>query len=957
MAHGETSFHPRADPASHPLPIDPRIQIDSMWSTARAVEPGAGTPLPIDEEIDLPKPFGNYTLLRRLAVGGMAEVYVGKTKGIGGFEKLVAIKVIHPRYSEDEHFVTMLVEEAKISVLLNHVNIAQTFDLSCIDGTYYIVMEFIEGADAYRVMRKAAEIKRALPIDICAFIAAEVCLGLDYAHRKRDSEGRPLGIVHRDISPQNILISYAGEVKIIDFGIAKAAARSTQTEAGVIKGKYYYMSPEQAWGDPVDHRSDIFSTGVVLYELLTGRGLYTEDNVPLLLDKVRKAEIAPPETRRPSVPKELSQIVMKALARDPDKRFQSAQEMSQALTSFLYATNPTFTAGHLADLMGTLFPEEVQRHSAMVKLPPLEEPLAPEDAEKAADTNSSASHPLFDLADEDDEADATRNDILPFRRKLAAQRAENAAERDAQAQGAERVTKPAAGVEKRAEAGRPTFRPPRLQLTQPAVFDDTTAKKLPSPDVLAQAAGSDTITAPRVGPGGSWVSPVQAFDDMTTNPRRVPDEPTDDTHAAAEWDEPTKLKGDGAWEDENQDHTLVDPSNLARAVDALRAAHEATSERGKVNVSWAVQRAPARHGKGDRHPIPQAADVPKAAPSRASGKPDPRPRSATPAPVVMPAPAAVGVAPAVIGGPAPGSSQGPVAPVPAPVPRPTAGPDAFPTSQPTAPYPLQPGEAPPQPWPAPAATVSSAWPAPAGSFSSAGPVAPGLSAASFSPAGPVAPGPSAASFSPAGPVAAGPVPAASSDPFGPPPPHPSAQITGGFKVLEPEGRKTLLGVVAWVLGIAIAVGLAIAVTFGRGPPPAFEIISSPTGAQVTIDGQRIPGVTPILYRQGLEEGRSYVIEVSLPGYQPSTRTLTASSGTQRQFFVLIAIPAQLRVETDPPGVDVVVNGASRGSSPVEVTGLAAGQEVEVRAQFPGRGVVIRRVQLGSGTTVERISSP
>ncbi|MBZ0116119.1 MAG: protein kinase, partial [Sandaracinaceae bacterium] len=298
----------------------------------------------LSDSLDLPKAFGPYTLLRRLAVGGMAEVYVAKTKGIGGFEKLVAIKVIHPRFSEDAHFVQMLVEEAKISVQLTHVNIAQTFDLGCIDDTYYIAMELIEGADTYRVQRRLEDRKIPMPLDIAAFIGAEVCNGLAYAHRKRDHEGRPLGIVHRDISPQNVLVSYSGEVKLVDFGIAKAALRGGQTEVGVIKGKYYYMSPEQAWGDPVDGRTDIFATGILLHELLTGVMVYQEENVPALLDRVRKADVPSPRKRRPDVPPELEAIVMKAVAREPADRYPSAQAMAQDLMRFLYAANPTFTA-------------------------------------------------------------------------------------------------------------------------------------------------------------------------------------------------------------------------------------------------------------------------------------------------------------------------------------------------------------------------------------------------------------------------------------------------------------------------------------------------------------------------------------------------------------------------------------------------------------------------------------
>ena len=375
-------------------------------------------PLAIDENLDLPRPFGPYTLMRRLAVGGMAEVYVGKTKGIGGFEKLVAIKVIHPRYSEDEHFVKMLVEEAKISVLLNHVNIAQTFDLGAIDDVYYIAMELIEGADAYRVMRKCADAKKALPVDTCAFIVSEMCNGLDYAHRKRDpSTQQPLGIVHRDISPQNILISFAGEVKIVDFGIAKAASRSEHTEAGVIKGKYYYMSPEQAWGDPMDHRSDIFSTGVVLYELLTGRMLYNDDNIPLLLDKVRKAEIAPPEKRRPSIPKSLSDVVMGALRKEPGDRYQSAQEFGHALTQWLYTNSPTFNATRLGDLMLALFPSENARSSGLVDIPSSAISVIPSSipAPQIAPKPLMQIASLSDLGAEDGE-DVTRHDVLPYRK-------------------------------------------------------------------------------------------------------------------------------------------------------------------------------------------------------------------------------------------------------------------------------------------------------------------------------------------------------------------------------------------------------------------------------------------------------------------------------------------------------------------------------------------------------------
>ena len=456
------------------------------------------------DAMDLPRPFGPYTLLRRLAVGGMAEVYVARAKGIGGFEKLVAIKVIHPRFSEDEHFIQMLVEEAKISVLLTHVNIAQIFDLGCIDDTYFIVMEYIEGADAYRLLRRANDRKKKLPFDICAYVAGEVCNGLDYAHRKRDAEGKPLGIVHRDISPQNVLISYAGEVKLVDFGIAKAALRTGQTEAGVIKGKYYYMSPEQAWGDPMDHRSDIFSTGVVLYELLTGEMLYQEDNIPQLLDKVRKAEIKPPSHKRRDVPQELSAIVMKAVAKRPQDRFQSAHEMAQELASFLYRTSPSFTAQRVADAMGTLFEEEIRRFGSPVssrtsserRLPSEPPPGAFADDEPTVSLAAMAPDEfapdptksiIFDLDEDEGE---TRNDVLPYRRRLELERQrKERAEQEAERRRSARPPPPAAPVAAVGAPPKPARMPavaypddaPTAQVTeQPPEWDDSTLASAPA---------------------------------------------------------------------------------------------------------------------------------------------------------------------------------------------------------------------------------------------------------------------------------------------------------------------------------------------------------------------------------------------------------------------------------------------------------------------------------------------
>lgn len=282
-----------------------------------------------------PQTLGAYELIAPLATGGMAELFVAKTAGVSGFEKQVALKVIHPNFSSDPDFVRMLVDEAKLAVQLQHMNIVQTYDLGQVDGQYYIVMELIDGADLYKVLKTASKQGLEFPIDVAAHVTSEVATGLDYAHRKSDPMGRPLQIVHRDISPQNVLVSREGEIKIVDFGIAKAALRNQQTQAGVIKGKYFYMSPEQAWGAKIDSRTDVFSTGILLHEMLAGEMLYLEDDLDRLLEKVRGANVQPPSRKRRGIPAELDAIVMKALAKRPEDRFQTAADLSNALVRFL----------------------------------------------------------------------------------------------------------------------------------------------------------------------------------------------------------------------------------------------------------------------------------------------------------------------------------------------------------------------------------------------------------------------------------------------------------------------------------------------------------------------------------------------------------------------------------------------------------------------------------------------
>ncbi|HEX8438703.1 serine/threonine-protein kinase, partial [Archangium sp.] len=308
-----------------------------------------------------PIPFGKYLLLDRINIGGMAEVWRGKMFGAGGFERLVAIKRILPNIAEDDEFISMFIDEAKISVQLNHANVAQIYELGQISNSYFIAMEYIPGKDMRAIFDRCRKKGEPAPVPLVAFMVSKMCEGLDYAHRKKDNMGRDLNIVHRDISPQNILISFEGEVKVIDFGIAKAAGKATKTQAGILKGKFGYMSPEQIRGLPLDRRSDIFAIGVCLYEMLTGERLFVGDSDFSVLEKVRKAEVAPPSTYNKRIPEALEKIVLKALARDVDERYQYANELGDDLQRFLLTSESIFSRKDLMQYMKSTFAEDVER--------------------------------------------------------------------------------------------------------------------------------------------------------------------------------------------------------------------------------------------------------------------------------------------------------------------------------------------------------------------------------------------------------------------------------------------------------------------------------------------------------------------------------------------------------------------------------------------------------------------
>lgn len=332
-----------------------------------------------DEEVVDGTKFGQYVLIEKIATGGMAEVWKARMRGVEGFQKIVAIKKILPHLSDNQDFIEMFVDEAKLAAQLNHNNIIHIYDLGKIQSSYYIAMEYIDGFDLKAILRRGQERDHPMTVELALFIASKLASALDYAHRKKDFEEKEMGLVHRDVSPQNVLVSQEGDIKLCDFGIAKAASKASHTQAGALKGKLQYMSPEQAWGRHIDRRSDIFALATVLFEMLTNRKLFTGDNELSILEQVREARVQAPSLHNDEVTPEIDKIVIKALQKDPANRYQTAGEMARDLDAVLYSFRPTPTSADLAIYMHRLSsPEPVFDEPApMVEPPPPPTIIAP----------------------------------------------------------------------------------------------------------------------------------------------------------------------------------------------------------------------------------------------------------------------------------------------------------------------------------------------------------------------------------------------------------------------------------------------------------------------------------------------------------------------------------------------------------------------------------------------------
>ena len=920
------------------------------------------------------KQFGPYRLVQQIAVGGMAEIHLAKTHGIAGFEKYVALKMIHPNYSSDQQFIQMLIDEAKITVQLQHVNIAQTFDLGRVGETYYITMEYVDGADLYKLLRKSAELDREIPIAVGCYIAKEVTSGLDYAHRKRDHAGRPLAIVHRDVSPQNVLISYAGEVKLVDFGIAKATSRAKQTAVGVIKGKYYYMSPEQAWGESLDHRTDIFSSGILLYETLTGQMLYLEEDLHKLLEMVRRADIPPPSTLRKDIPAGLDRIVMRALAKRPDDRYQSAGDMANDLERFLHGHAPVFTAARVAGWLA-----EVLGGAAAPTLMGLEE------KEKAREK----------------EAERVRNDTRRFTRdQLVHARSEfndeNSIIRDAI--GADTGS----GTDTGADTG------PRRERR---ALDETSTYDSPLPD-----AGVDVDALP--GP-----------------PRQTPLPPMSGAAASRRPTEPEDVVAAARGRASDLDPPTLRRQALATSSAAARLARPPTAPPAlplppSASAQAASKRAPtARAADEETKPLVDASHLASVAASVPKRSAPPVASPATPidpeeTPLSTPRrrrddddqypsgeETLISEPPGFGGGDATeihsppshmfgalragsvgesdsfGSdetvvqqtevpddeSEAPTLLKAEPVRGPAAAWEAAPALAARVSQPAVSEIRPPrQSRRTPAGGVPELPTAPGGNVLASllhGPPAalPQVALSPTTPSGPLAqPGPFPPHLSPLpgpGPgPGPGPPPPQSPSPYpfpGVPPgqlpfgqtptgsgPFTTRQIQTSLELDEiPDKYKIRrhtqvnpIWIAAGALVLAAVVASVLIAIYGgtdEGPDAQsalIEVVSSPPGATVTVDGQALDAVTPTSFEG--ETGQTYLIRLDLPRHQRWEREhrVPEEGGQQRVVARLDPIVVKLWVESKPAGAEVFIGGTSAGRTPLDLSGLdpQTTRSIEVR---------------------------
>ncbi len=336
-------------------------------------------------------PFGKYELLRKIASGGMGQVFLARERS--SVERLVVLKLILPHLAEDEEFLSMFLEEARLVARLQHPNLVTILDLSEVEGRHCLAMEYVQGDDVRRLDKQARLKGRLLPPGLVLRIISEAAAGLDYAHKARDAQGIPLKLVHRDVSPQNILVGFDGAVKIIDFGVAKAAGSGHQTATGVLKGKYPYMSPEQASGHHVDGRSDQFALGVVMWELLTGKRLFKSESDLMTLRLVKECLVPPPSQLNPKLPPGIDEVVLRALSHSPDKRYPDCGAFRLALENYILQLRLAASTAHLSAYLRELYAERIAAEADPSKLDMLAEDTDLDSKDRSNPTRSKSLPP------------------------------------------------------------------------------------------------------------------------------------------------------------------------------------------------------------------------------------------------------------------------------------------------------------------------------------------------------------------------------------------------------------------------------------------------------------------------------------------------------------------------------------------------------------------------------------
>jgi serine/threonine-protein kinase len=810
--------------------------------------------------------LGNYRLISQLAVGGMAEIYMARTHGVGGFEKVVALKVIHPNYSEDPEFVQMLVDEAKLAVQLQHSNIVQTFDLGCVDEQYYIAMELIDGVDLYKLLRRAAERDLDFPFEVAAFITQETCNGLDYAHRKKDPQGRPLNIVHRDISPQNVLVSYEGEVKLVDFGIAKASMRRQQTAAGVIKGKYYYMSPEQAWGDPIDARTDVFSTGILLYEMLIGQMLYLEEDMDLLLEKVRKANIPPPSTKRKGVPPELEAIVMQALKKRAAERHQTAGAFGAALGRWLRTSAPSWNRSHLVEFVQQVLGDEP--------------------------TNKTRDPDVATAVRDDFEAD--ENSLL-LKLANAVKSPPKASETSAAKPGAKTPAPEGKQALARLQPvrGQPATPPPRRRdmMTSPVdlgklgIADPVDTGDYEENEATIVDSANETLMVATPPPRGRSEPTSSIVAPTGRPPGAARPAPPDESGPFVD----DEGEGDYTTVDAfSKDSGPTDPMRHRGGEPAGAAAQPAAKPPVDDDPGFEEENATTRMKPQHKRPSqPQMSATPAA--SARPSQPSMPAAPSRPSQPSMPAAPARPSQPSMPAAPArPSQPQIPVAP---------AAPSAS-TSVATGPVTVTPPRSSSAPRPQPQ---------------------------------PPGPSPRSSSAPRPQPQPPGPSPRSSSAPR--PRPGTDPNLNNYTSLIPKRGRVWVLGGAA--LAIAGIIAGVVALSTGRSKA-SIEVVSSPAGALVKLDGTPLSQKTP-LEIVDVDPTRAHRVHIALPGYEPWDSQVKFEGGPEqvRVQAVLTPIVGTVELTSTPPGAEAIINGRIRGVTPTVVSDLPIADEVKIELRLRG----------------------